>query len=131
MDVVLVDAPCTGTGVWRRRPDAKWRLSERAFGERIAEQTALLATAARFPKPGGRLVYVTCSVLTEENDDRIDALLQTSPNYRLLPATAAIARAGLSAGLAEAARITANGLLLSPASTGTDGFFVSVLERVE
>jgi 16S rRNA (cytosine967-C5)-methyltransferase len=131
MDVVLIDAPCTGTGVWRRRPDAKWRLSERALGDRIAEQAGLLAGAARFAKPGGCLVYVTCSLLAEENDDRIDAFLRTAPNYRPLPAAAAVARAGLSGALTDAGRITANGLLLSPAGTGTDGFFVAVLERVE
>jgi 16S rRNA (cytosine967-C5)-methyltransferase len=130
MDVVLVDAPCTGTGIWRRRPDAKWRLNKRALGERIAEQSRLLEIAARFAKPGGRVVYVTCSLLAEENDDRIGAFLQASPHYRLLPAIEAIARAGLSDTLAGAAHITAHGLLLSPASTGTDGFFVAVLERV-
>jgi len=130
MDVVLVDAPCTGTGIWRRRPDAKWRLSERALGERIAEQTGLLAGAARFAKPGGRLVYVTCSLLAEENDDRIETLLQTSPNFRPLPAIEAIAQVGLAPALADAGHLTTHGLLLSPASTGTDGFFVAVLERL-
>lgn len=129
MDAVLIDAPCTGTGVWRRRPEAKWRLSPRALDERIAEQSGLLATMARFAKPGGRLVYVTCSLLAEENDDRIDAFLRTAPQFRPLPAAAAIARAGLPGTLADAAPITKNGLLLSPATSGTDGFFVSVLER--
>jgi len=130
MDVVLVDAPCTGTGIWRRRPDAKWRLSHRALGERIAEQTGLLAGAARFAKPGGRLVYVTCSLLAEENDDRIETLLQTSPSYRPLPAGEAISEVGLAPALADAGHLTTHGLLLSPASAGTDGFFVAVLERI-
>jgi 16S rRNA (cytosine967-C5)-methyltransferase len=131
MDVVLVDAPCTGTGVWRRRPDAKWRVSERALGERIAEQAELLTLAARFVRPGGRLVYVTCSVLAEENDDRIEAFLGSAPGHRPLPATAVIARAGLSDALADAADVTPYGILLSPAGTGTDGFFVAVVERAE
>ena len=130
MDVVLVDAPCTGTGVWRRRPDAKWRLSERALGDRIAEQTGLLADAVRFAKPGGRLVYVTCSLLAKENDYRIEAILETSPHFRPLPATEAISRVGVTKALADAAYITAHGLLLSPARTGTDGFFIAMLERV-
>lgn len=129
MDAVLVDAPCTGTGVWRRRPDAKWRLSERALGERIAEQDGLLAAAAPFIKPGGRLVYVTCSVLTEENDDRVDAFVAKSAEFRPLPPTVAIARAGLSDALGGAVRTTANGMILSPLRTETDGFFVAVLER--
>jgi len=130
MDVVLIDAPCTGTGVWRRRPDAKWRLSERAFGERIAEQTGLLADAARFAKPGGRLVYVTCSLLPDENDDRISAFLATSSVFQPVQPTAAIACAGLPGPLAEAVHTTPNGMVLSPARTGTDGFFVVMLERV-
>jgi 16S rRNA (cytosine967-C5)-methyltransferase len=130
MDVVLVDAPCTGTGVWRRRPDAKWRLSERALGDRIAEQTGLLADAVHFAKPGGRLVYVTCSLLAEENDNRIEAIMETSPHFRPLPAIEAISRAGVTKALADAACIAAHGLLLSPARTGTDGFFFAMLERV-
>lgn len=129
MDAVLVDAPCTGTGVWRRRPDAKWRLSERALRDRVAEQSGLLAAAARYAKPGGRVVYVTCSLLPEENDDRIADFVATSPEFRSVPPTAAIARAGLIDALAEAVHITHNGMLLTPARTGTDGFFVAVLER--
>jgi 16S rRNA (cytosine967-C5)-methyltransferase len=129
MDAVLVDAPCTGTGVWRRRPDAKWRLNERALGERVAEQDGLLGAAARFIKPGGRLVYVTCSLLTEENDDRIDAFVEKTAEFRPISATVAIARAGLPDVFAGAVRVTAHGMVLSPLSTGTDGFFVAVLER--
>lgn len=129
LDAVLVDAPCTGTGVWRRRPDAKWRLNEHALGERIAEQDGLLDAAARLIKPGGRLVYVTCSLLTEENDDRIDAFIEKSAEFRPVPATDAIARAGLPNALAQAVRVTAHGMVLSPLRTGTDGFFVAILVR--
>ncbi len=131
MDLVLVDAPCTGTGVWRRRPEAKWRLNQRALDARVAEQSALLLDAAAFVKPGGRLVYVTCSVLPEENDDRIEAFLQASTAFRPVAPDAAISGAEVTIALAEAARISANGMLLSPAKSGTDGFFVAILERSE
>src|SRR6185312_3100974 len=69
MDLVLVDAPCTGSGTWRRRPDSKWRLSDRQLDQRKTEQAAILEDARRFVKPGGRLAYVTCSVFSEENAD--------------------------------------------------------------
>lgn len=131
MDVVLVDAPCTGTGVWRRRPEAKWRLSQRALDARVAEQSGLLFQAARFVNAVGRLVYVTCSLLPEENDDRIEEFLRASVGFRPVPAAAVIAHAGLTEALVEAVRVTANGMLLSPERTATDGFFISVLERVE
>src|SRR5690606_22824048 len=71
MDRVMVDAPCTGTGTWRRRPDIKWRLTEHALAERRSEQAAVLREAAAYVKGGGYLVYVTCSVLPEENGDQI------------------------------------------------------------
>src|SRR5262249_40477194 len=67
MDIVLIDAPCTGSGTWRRRPDAKWRLTKKQLDQRCREQAAILDEASRFVKPGGRLVYVTCSVFDAEN----------------------------------------------------------------
>ncbi|RZI38904.1 MFS transporter, partial [Herbaspirillum sp. HC18] len=84
-DLVFVDAPCTGTGSWRRRPDAKWRLKPNNLSQRVADQQALLAAAAAHVKPGGRLVYVTCSVLPEENSDRIAAFLQTEASFEAVP----------------------------------------------
>ncbi len=74
MDLVLVDAPCTGSGTWRRRPDAKWRLTQKQLDVRIAEQAAILDAAKAYVKPGGRLVYITCSVFDAENAGQIDAL---------------------------------------------------------
>ena len=132
MDAVLIDAPCTGTGTWRRRPDAKWRLSEKAIADRAAEQAGLLAAGARYVKPGGRLVYVTCSVLPDENDDRIAAFLADHPAFstadpRDVVPLALPGEAGgrlLSAGLE-----TPRGFLMTPARTGTDGFFVAVMRR--
>ncbi len=75
MDLVLIDAPCTGSGVWRRRPDAKWRLSPQMLEARLAEQRTVLDQAAHLVKPGGRLAYITCSVLPSENRDQVDAFL--------------------------------------------------------
>ena len=131
MDAVLIDAPCTGTGVWRRRPDSKWRLTERALGNRLGEQAALLASAARYVKPGGRLVYVTCSLLPEENEDQVTAFVAADPSFQVKPAADVLAAANVGAGLADAALAVSNGLVLSPRRTGTDGFFVAVMERIQ
>ena len=131
-DVVFIDAPCTGTGTWRRRPDAKWRLTERALGERVAEQSALLAGAARFVKPGGRLVYVTCSLLPDENDDRIAGFLGESRSFAPIGPETAV-REALSgepgSRLTNAVPASRYGVVLSPHRTGTDGFYISVLRR--
>ena len=85
MDLVLIDAPCTGSGVWRRRPDAKWRLSPQMLEARLAEQRAVLDEGARLVKPGGRLAYITCSVLPAENRDQVDAFLARQPEFKLVP----------------------------------------------
>ena len=86
MDLVLIDAPCTGSGVWRRRPDAKWRLSAaNARSAARAEQRAVLDEGARLVKPGGRLAYITCSVLPAENRDQIDAFLARQADFKLVP----------------------------------------------
>jgi 16S rRNA (cytosine967-C5)-methyltransferase len=129
MDAVLVDAPCTGTGVWRRRPDAKWRLSERSLAERVAEQDAVLDEAARCVAPGGTLVYVTCSLLPEENGDRVAAFQARTPGFAIIPPGEVIAAAGVAPALAEAALLTDRGFILSPRRTGTDGFFVASMRR--
>jgi 16S rRNA (cytosine967-C5)-methyltransferase len=129
MDAVLVDAPCTGSGVWRRRPDAKWKLTERALGNRVAEQAALLPLAAQYVKPGGRLIYVTCSLLPPENDGQVAAFLAHAPDFGTLPAGETLASAGLSGALAAALLATPRGVILSPHRTETDGFFISVMRR--
>ena len=128
-DRVLVDAPCTGTGTWRRRPDAKWRLSPDNLAARVAEQDAVLREAARFVRPGGRLAYVTCSLLPEENGARIEAFLAEHPAFE--PAPAGEERAALFAPDAAAApaRADAASALLTPADTATDGFFFAALRR--
>lgn len=133
MDLVFVDAPCTGSGTWRRHPDAKWRLTPAQLERRIAEQDEVLAQAVAFVKPGGRLVYVTCSLLAEENEDRIAALLALHPDFKVVPTLDAIAASGQlePAALASlSGRATPAGFLrLTPATAATDGFFVAVLER--
>ena len=127
MDLVLVDAPCTGSGTWRRRPDAKWRLSRKQLELRKAEQARILDEAAAYVKPGGRLAYVTCSVFPEENQERIDAFLDARKDF------SALDHAGLFEaafpGASASVRIDARGIALSPLRTGTDGFFFSGLTR--
>ncbi|MFH1556022.1 MAG: RsmB/NOP family class I SAM-dependent RNA methyltransferase [Pseudomonadota bacterium] len=130
MDLVLVDAPCTGTGTWRRNPDAKWRMRPGALAERTAEQAKILEAATRYVKSGGRLAYVTCSLLDVENGAQIRALLEKHPDFSVVPPVEAVLALG-APGLAlrTAALETPEGLLLTPRRTGTDGFFVSVLQR--
>jgi len=121
MDVVFIDAPCTGTGSWRRHPDTKWRLTPEALARRVAEQDQVLLEGAAFVKPGGRMVYVTCSVLPEEDEDRIAAFRRRNPDYVVRPATD---------NPALTPHLTPDGFLrLSPRASGTDGFFVAVLEK--
>lgn len=121
-DRVLVDAPCTGIGAWRRSPDARWRTID--LDALTALQGRILASAARLVKPGGRLVYATCSLLPAENEDRIARFLTATPDYRSVP-VGPVWRAVLGSDC------PADGdfLLLSPARTGTDGFFAAILER--
>lgn len=128
MDCVLVDAPCTGVGTWRRNPDAKWRLRPGSLETRVKEQAAVLDRAAALVKPGGRIVYVTCSVLPEENDDAVSAFLERGSGFSLEPVDRVLASAGLEA-LEPFIRPTAHGLQMTPHRTGTDGFFVAVLRR--
>jgi 16S rRNA (cytosine967-C5)-methyltransferase len=133
MDVVFVDAPCTGSGTWRRHPDAKWRLTPAQLDRRMAEQDAVLATAARFVAPGGHLVYVTCSLLMEENEDRLAAFLAAHPAFDQRSILERIEASGQldHDGLARLGPLqTADlALRLSPWRSGTDGFFIGVLGR--
>lgn len=128
MDLVLIDAPCTGSGTWRRRPDAKWRLTRRQLDARIAEQARILADAKDYVKPGGILAYVTCSVFPEENQRQVTAFLAANPGFGV-PDHAALFEQHFP-GRSAAARIGAGpGLVLSPGLSGTDGFFFAALRR--
>lgn len=127
-DAVFIDAPCTGSGTWRRRPDSKWRLKREALKQRIGDQDAVLSQGAKFVKPGGRLVYATCSVLPEENVDRIAAFLDAHSGFALVPTQEAWAAAlgGPAPPSADGRKET---LQLSPGAHGTDGFFIAILTR--
>lgn len=123
-DRVLVDAPCSGTGTWRRNPDAKWQLTETTVLELVQRQRAILDSAARLVKPGGRIIYATCSILPEENEEQISRFLADHPEYKVLPVT------GLWGELVgTACPVTGPYLRLSPYGHGTDGFFAAVLEK--
>jgi 16S rRNA (cytosine967-C5)-methyltransferase len=127
-DLVFLDAPCTGSGAWRRNPDAKWRIRPGALEERMKDQAQILERAAKFVKHGGRLVYVTCSVLKPENEDRIAAFLSAHPDFLPLDAGAMARGAGLPA-LAEFASKLGPGIRLDPLHSGTDGFYIAGLAR--
>jgi 16S rRNA (cytosine967-C5)-methyltransferase len=122
IDRVLVDAPCTGFGTLRRNPDLKWRQSESAVAELARKQHAILAAAATLVKPGGRLVYATCSVLPEENEAIVAGFLAAHPGFTQGNAAAELARAGI-------ALDTGANLVLFPHRHGCDGFFAAILER--
>ncbi len=127
-DLVFVDAPCTGTGTWRRSPDSKWRIRPGALAIRIAEQNGALEEAARFVKPRGRILYVTCSLLREENEDRLAAFLGSHADYKSLPALELAEKARMP-GLGPFASRFGFGLRLTPLTSGTDGFFIAMLMR--
>jgi 16S rRNA (cytosine967-C5)-methyltransferase len=119
-DRVLVDAPCTGTGTWRRNPDGRWTLQPEDLAELVPKQSDILDQAARLVKPGGRLVYATCSVLPVENERQIEAFVERHPDFAVTP----IAELDLPSELAAGPY-----LRLSPLKHGTDGFFGAVLTR--
>ncbi|MDX3926679.1 MAG: RsmB/NOP family class I SAM-dependent RNA methyltransferase [Shinella sp.] len=127
-DRVLVDAPCTGTGTWRRRPDTKWRLTERNLEERLSQQQEALANAAAFVRPGGRLLYITCSVLPEENENQVHTFCEKNPEFEILSAAETwqdlFGRDKPQPWSADKKSVT-----LTPASTDTDGFFFCSMGR--
>jgi 16S rRNA (cytosine967-C5)-methyltransferase len=122
-DRVLIDAPCSGTGTWRRNPDARWTLVPQDILDLRELQARILASAARLVKPGGRLIYVTCSLLPVENDSQADAFA-AHPEFTRVPASAV-----WSSAVGGACPSPDPYLRLSPARHGTDGFFVAVFER--
>src|SRR5688572_21967970 len=127
-DLVLVDAPCTGSGTWRRKPDAKWRVKASNIPERVAEQVSVLDLGAALTKPGGTLAYVTCSVLPEENRDQVAAFLKRHADFSVEPFTTAWSArvGGEPPRSADGAEDT---LQLTPARHATDGFFIALLRR--
>jgi 16S rRNA (cytosine967-C5)-methyltransferase len=129
IDLVLIDAPCTGTGAWRRNPDAKWRVRPGALEERLAQQRTLLDRASELTKPGGRIAYVTCSVLGEENGAQVRDFLQRHPGFSSLPARDVVAAVlGEKAeSFCAAALVSPEGVLMTPRRTDTDGFYVALM----
>lgn len=152
MDLVFLDVPCTGSGAWRRQPDAKWQLSPERLAEFVALQAAILERGARLVKPGGRIAYVTCSLLAEENDEQIAAFLSRHPEFGLIDPSPLAGEVSLEATVGRAPSkaqaapplgrfaatppagggrvdIAKHAIQLSPITTHTDGFFFALLER--
>ncbi|MCA6113337.1 RsmB/NOP family class I SAM-dependent RNA methyltransferase [Bradyrhizobium sp. WSM 1738] len=129
-DLVLIDAPCTGTGTWRRNPDAKWRMRPGALEIRLKDQAEVLDRAAAMVKPGGRIAYVTCSVLPSENGEQVRAFVARHPEFSIQPLneTASVLW-DKAEDFERTALRSAEGWLMTPRRTGTDGFFVSVLRK--
>jgi 16S rRNA (cytosine967-C5)-methyltransferase len=129
-DLVLIDAPCTGTGTWRRNPDAKWRMRPGALEIRLKDQIEVLDRAATLVKPGGRIAYVTCSALAPENGEQVRSFIARHPEFAVVPPSQTVSVLGDKAdAFAAAALASPEGWLMTPRRTGTDGFFVSILTR--
>lgn len=129
-DLVVIDAPCTGTGTWRRNPDAKWRMRPGALDIRLKDQAEVLERAASLTKPGGRIAYITCSVLPQENSEQVKAFVSRHPEYAVVPpAQVASVLWDKTDDFLSVTYQTAEGLLMTPRRTGTDGFFVAILKR--
>jgi len=122
---VLVDAPCSGIGTLRRNPDLKWRQHPQSLQELCALQTRILDSAARCVAPGGRLVYATCSLLPEENEQQVEAFLARHPDFTLLDVR------DILASRCENLSLTGQTMQLRPDVHGTDGFFAAVFERIK
>ena len=128
MDKVVVDAPCTGTGVWRRRPDAKWKLTSEMLEQRMIEQEEVLNQAQQFVKPNGYLIYITCSLLPQENEGQIKEFLEHHRNFE----SVSVGEAWQDLFGFEAPKPWSSDMqsvTLTPASTNTDGFFIAVLAK--
>ena len=128
IDCVVVDTPCTGSGAWRRKPDSKWKLTPKLLEQRTADQRDVLKRGAALVKPGGRLVYITCSILPQENTDQVKAFLSANRNYNVIPYTAQWSR-HIGGNMPRSADGNAETLLLTPHQHDVDGFFVAVLRR--
>jgi 16S rRNA (cytosine967-C5)-methyltransferase len=124
-DRVQVDAPCSGTGTWRRQPELRWRLRPERLEVLKKVQAQLLDDGARHTKLGGRLIYATCSILPSENEDQITAFLQRHRDFAIYPVRALWSEAIAT----ESPPGTGEFFRASPLATGTDGFFAAVLAR--
>jgi 16S rRNA (cytosine967-C5)-methyltransferase len=128
MDKVVVDAPCSGSGTWRRRPDAKWRFDQKNLEDRMQQQEEVLSEAAPFVRPGGHLIYITCSVLPEENENQVYAFIEDNPEFEVVSAGEVWQDIfGFDKPTPWSSDMKT--VTLTPASVNTDGFFFAVMER--
>ena len=126
LDRVVIDAPCTGSGTWRRQPTAKWKLTPEQLAQRVGEQRAVLEESTRYLKPGGHLCYITCSVLPAENGEQISGFLRDHPEFEIVQGNAGWM--SLFAGSTLRAQFSPEGgVALTPLRTGTDGFYIALL----
>jgi 16S rRNA (cytosine967-C5)-methyltransferase len=123
-DCVLVDAPCSGTGIWRRHPEARWRINSENMMQFTALQARILDAASRLVAPGGRLVYAVCSLLPEEGEGQVAEFLRKRPDFNAFPV-----RKAWEARLSSDCPVGDVFLRLRPGRDGTDGFFVAILVR--
>ena len=131
IDRVIVDAPCSGLGTLRRNPDLKWRQSPEAITELSAKQTAILESAARLLKPGGRIVYATCSVLRAENEEIAEAFGKAHPEFRPIPVRELLDQAKVAQATSLCSGEDGLYLRLWPHRHGTDGFFAATWEKAQ
>jgi 16S rRNA (cytosine967-C5)-methyltransferase len=127
-DCVVIDAPCSGSGSWRRKPDAKWRLTRKQLDQRIKDQDSVLEKGYALARPGGTILYITCSVLPEENTDQVAAFLARHPVLRIVPYREQW-RNTIGGDAPDSADGSPDTLLLTPARHDTDGFFVAVMRK--
>ena len=123
-DRVLADVPCSGSGAWRRESENRWRLTPDSLNEHVTRQREILTKAAGLVKQGGRLIYVTCSILPSENEGQIEWFLENHSDFSLFPVAVVWAMT-----IGSPLPISSETVRLSPAATGTDGFFVAILQR--
>ncbi len=128
IDRVVIDAPCTGTGTWRRRPDTKWKLTPELLAQRVDEQRAILQQAMGYLKPGGTLVYITCSILPEENDDQVQAFLAANPDFAPVPPSE-MWQGAFNREMPPELATPMGGIQLTPRLSGTDGFYFAALRH--
>jgi 16S rRNA (cytosine967-C5)-methyltransferase len=127
-DCVVVDAPCSGTGTWRRKPEIKWKLTRKTLDVRLTEQRNVLENGAKLVRKGGRLVYFTCSILPEENTAQVAQFLAQHKDFKIVPYAAQWSRT-IGGEVPKSADGASDTLLLTPHQHGVDGFFVAVMQR--
>jgi 16S rRNA (cytosine967-C5)-methyltransferase len=127
-DRVVIDAPCTGTGAWRRKPDSKWKLTRKTLDQRISDQRDVLKSSAPMVRAGGHLIYITCSILAEENTGQVQAFLASNPEFKIVP-TAQQWRNTIGGTAPASADGSYDTLLLTPRQHDVDGFFVAVMQK--